>query len=241
MVPRQLAVGGLAGVVAFLCLVPSAGAANRRISISNYQWSDRAIELDLGEHVTWYWVGPDTMHSVTGDSPNAGGLDSDAGIDLPKHEVGDSFQAGFDAPGTYDLVCKLHSTVRGTVTVSDTPGDPAAEPDPVPKSQVDEKAPRLRELALAANPVRGRGGQLHFSLGERAKVDADYYRVEDGEREFAGWAKWNGYVGWNEIRFGGRGNHFRAEPGRYVAVLRVTDRSGNLSGPRELRFEIRAG
>jgi plastocyanin len=244
LVPRQLSLGAVAAlVVAALALLPAAaGAANRRIAISNYQWSEQSVELDLGEHVTWYWVGPDTMHSVTGESANARGLDSDAGIDLPKHEVGDSFQAAFDAPGTYELVCKLHSTVRGTVTVSGTPGDPASEPDPVPRSRVDQRPPRMRQLALARDPVRGRGGQLHFALDERAKVDADYYLLEPGgERRFAGWAKWNAYVGLNEIRFGGRGEHFRAEPGRYVAEIRATDRDANVSEPRELRFEISAG
>jgi plastocyanin len=232
----------LAVAVAVTLVVPAAaGAANRRVSISNYQWSDSTIELGLGEHVTWYWVGPDTMHSVTGDSPNAGGIDSDAGIDLPRHRIGDSFQASFNQPGTYQLVCKLHSTVRGTVTVSDTPGDPSAEPDPVPKSAVDDKAPRLREVSLASNPIRGRGGQLRFSLDDRGTVDADYYLLEDGERRFAGWAKWSAYVGLNEIRFGGRRDHFDARPGRYVAVLHATDDDDNLSEARELRFQIRAG
>ncbi len=240
MVPRLLAAA--AALLATLLLATNADAANRRVAISNYQWSDRALELDLGEHVTWYWVGPDTMHSVTGDSPNAFGIDSDKGIGLPNHTIGDSFQQSFDAPGTYNLVCKLHSTVRGTVTVSDTPGDPASEPDPVPPSRVDLKAPRMRGIALATNPIRGRGGQLHFDLGERAEVDADYYRLgSGGRRQFAGWAKWSAYVGLNEVRFGGRGKHFRAAPGRYVAELRATDRDQNTSDPRPVRFEIKAG
>ena len=152
----------MAAVAVLLATAAPADGANRRVAISNYQWSDESIELDLGEHVTWYWVGPDTMHSVTGESPNALGIDSDPGIDLPQHRIGDSFQLAFETPGTYELVCKLHSTVRGTVTVSDTPGDPAAEPDPVPASQVDLKAPRIRELSLADRSLRGRGGQLQL-------------------------------------------------------------------------------
>jgi plastocyanin len=229
----------VAGLVALIAPA-AAGAANRRISISNYRWSDGSVEIGLGEHVTWYWVGPDTMHSVTGESQNAAGIDSDAGVDLPQHRIGDSFQASFDQPGTYQLVCKLHSTVRGTVTVSDAPGDPVAEPDPVPKSSVDNRAPRLRRVSLASNPIRGRGGELHFSLDDRGKVDADYYLLEDGDRRFAGWAKWSAYVGYNQIRFGGHREHFEAEPGRYVAVLHATDEDDNLSEPREVRFQIRA-
>jgi plastocyanin len=245
LVPRQLSAPGrvIAGIVvaiaALLALAPTAGAANRRISISNYQWSTIDLQVDLGEHVTWYWIGPDTVHSVTGDSDNDHAIDSDPNNSFPNHDIGDSFQVSFDQPGTYQFRCKLHSVVRGSVTVSDQPGDPVAEPDPVPKSRVDLKAPTLRRLDLAS-PIRGRGGQLHFALGERAKVDADYYRLDaDGERHFAGWARWSGYVGLNEVRFGGRGKHFRALPGRYRAELRATDRNANTGEPRTVGFEIR--
>ena len=238
MVPRLL--GHLAVALGLLALVPAATeGANRRVAISNYQWSSPQISLDLGERVTWYWVGPDVVHSVTGDSPNAAGLDSDPNDTLPQHPVGDSFRLGFDQPGVYQFVCKLHSTVRGTVTVSETPGDPVSEPDPIPPNQVDTKAPKLRKLQLAS-PLTGRGGPLHFTLGEPAKLDADYFRLgPGGERTFAGYAKWRGYLGLNQIRFAARGPHFRAEPGRYVAELRATDRDNNLSKPRSIRFEIR--
>lgn len=235
----RLGIWALAALVAAITIAPAAEAANRRLAISNYQWSDSSIELGLGEHVTWYWVGPDTMHSVTGESPNALGIDSDLGIDLPRHRIGDSFRLDFEAPGTYELVCKLHSTVRGTVTVSDAPGDPATEPDPVPVSQVDLKAPRMRRINLEDRSVRGRGGQLSFALAERARLEADYFRVDpSGRRRFAGWARWSAYLGLNEIRFGGRGEHFSARPGRYVAELRATDRAQNTSEPRLVRFEI---
>ncbi len=224
--------------LAALALAPAAGAANRRVAISNYQWSAPQLEIGLGEHVTWYWTGPDTVHSVTGDSPNAAGLDSDPQTSLPHHKVGDSFALSFDSPGTYAFACKLHSTVRGTVTVSATPGDPLAEPDPVPAANVDLRAPRLRALRLDPPLIGGRGGRLAFELDEPAKLDADYYRRGHGERRFAGWSKWRGYLGLNEIRFGGRGDHFAARPGRYVAELRATDRESNLSKPRLVRFRI---
>ena len=238
MVPRLVAVA-----LAFAALLPAvADAANRRVAISNYQWSSPEISVNLGEHVTWHWVGPDIVHSVTGESPNAAGIDSDPNDTLPQHPVGDTFQVAFDEPGTYEFVCKLHSTVRGTVTVSTTPGDPVNEPHPVPANQVDLKAPRLRNLEFAS-PVSGAGGPLRFTLGERAKLDADYYRIgPNGVRTFAGYAKWRGgYLGINQIRFAARGPHFDAEPGRYVAELRATDRDSNLSEPRLIRFEIRRG
>ena len=235
---RRACAVALAAGLAALALAPVAGAANRRVAISNYQWSSPQLEIGLGEHVTWYWTGPDTVHSVTGDSPNAAGLDSDPQTSFPHHRIGDTFQLSFDSPGSYNFVCKLHGTVRGTVTVSSTPGDPAAEPDPIPASNVDLRAPRLRDLGLEPPAITGRGGQLRFALDERAAVDADYYRRAHGERRFAGWAKWRAYLGLNEVRFGARGKHFDARPGRYVAELRATDRESNVSKPRLVRFRV---
>lgn len=244
MVHRRLGRAGALAAIAAACtlvLAAAAGAANRRIAISNYRWSAPDIQVNLGEHVTWYWVGPDTMHSVTGESANAAGVDSDPQTTFPRHPVGDSFAVRFDTPGTYSFVCKLHSTVRGTVTVSPTPGDPQSEPDPVPPSLIDRQAPRVRELSLASSVLRGRGGQLRFSLDERARVEADYYRRgRGGRREFAGWGRWRGYIGQNEIRFGGRAKNFSAGPGRYVAELQATDREGNAGPRRTVRFQIRA-
>jgi plastocyanin len=243
LVPRFLIRVGLAAltiVLAALALAPAANAANRRIAISNYQWSSPNIQVDLGEHVTWYWVGPDVVHSVTGNSDNDAGIDSDPGNPLPDHPVGDSFQVGFDQPGVYQFQCKLHSTVRGTITVSDTQGDPVAEPDPVPANRVDFKAPKTENLRLESKVMTGAGGQLHFTLGEKAKLDADYFLVgPHGKRTYAGFGKWNGYLGVNQIRFARRNSHFPAEAGRYVAELRATDHDNNVSKPRQIRFEIR--
>jgi plastocyanin len=217
-----------------------AGAANRRVAIGDYRWSQPELAIDLGEHVTWYWVGPDTMHSVTGTSQNAIGIDTDPDTGQPRHQVGDTFALRFDTPGTYTFQCKLHSSVRGTVVVSSTPGDPSAEPDPVPETNLDLRAPTIRRPRLASKTLRGRGGQLRLELDERSKLDADYYRLDRrGRRDFEGYAVWRGYIGLNEIRFGARAPHFRARPGRYVALLRATDRDNNISDPREIRFRIR--
>ena len=49
------------------------------------------------------------------------------------------------------------------------------------------------------------------------------------ERHFAGWNKWNAYIGFNEVRFGARAKHFDAARGRYVADLTATDRENNAS------------
>ncbi|MDX6583877.1 MAG: hypothetical protein QOI10_3061 [Solirubrobacterales bacterium] len=239
----RIALGAGVAALAVVGLAPAAEATNQRISISNYQWSNPDVQIDLGENVTWYWTGPDVVHSVTGDSPNDAGIDSDPNNNLPNHPVGDSFRVGFDQAGVYQFRCKLHPSVRGTVTVSGTPGDPGGEPaQPVPENNVDLKAPQLRKLSLDAKAFPGRGTQLHFWLGERSKLDAEYYLVGgDGERSFAGWDKWKGYVGLNEIRFGRREKNFDPEPGRYVADLRATDHQNNASRVRSVHFRIRPG
>lgn len=248
MVHRQLtaraALGVALALIGVLAAAPAAQATNQRIAISNYQWSIPDIHIDLGEHVTWYWTGPDVVHSVTGDAPNDAGIDSDPGNPLPNHPVGDSFEVDFGQPGVYPFRCKLHNSVRGTVTVSNTPGNPEGEPaQPVPKNNVDLKAPEIRQISLARKTFRGRGEQLHFSISEKAKLDGEYYRIDrNGRRSFAGWDKWKSYIGINQVRFGRRGEHFKAEPGRYVAELRATDYDNNTSRPRKVHFRIgRAG
>ena len=218
----------------------SASAANRRVAIGHYQWSIPQIHLDLGEHVTWYWVGPDTLHSVTGTSPNDAGWDSDPGQSTPRHDLGDTYQLTFNQPGTYTFQCKLHSGVRGSVVVSDQPGDPSKEVDPIPKVNLDVKPPHLNGVTLGSNEFGRKGTKLRWGTNERSKLDAEYYEVRHGHRgKFAGWDAWKGHVGFNESKFGGRGKHFAARPGRYMAVIRATDESNNTGKKRTRRFKIR--
>ncbi len=229
-----------AALAAALALAAPALGSNRRIAIGHYQWSNPLINLDLGEHVTWYWVGPDTMHSVTGTSPNDEGIDSDKGKDFPHHDLGSSFQVAFDTPGTYTFQCKLHSAVRGTIVVSNSPGDPSTEPDPVPPNNVDLSPPYMDGLRLDSTSLGRRGTRLHFGLDERGVVDAEIYRLTGPKhrRHFAGWQTWKAYVGLNRVRFANPSRHFRPRPGRYVAEIRATDRSNNTTRARRVGFSI---
>ena len=240
MVHRQLIRLIAATLVVGLLLPAIAEGANRRISISDYRWSTNDIQIDLGEHVTWYWIGPDTMHSVTGDSPNAVTFDSDPQTAQPIHDIGDSYRLDFSSPGTYRFRCKLHSTVRGTITVSGNPGDPVTEPDAVPQSKVDRTPPELREISLNKRTFGKRGTNLKFSLGEVSKVAAEMYRFdESGKRRFAGYQKWRAHIGWNGVRFGGKSKRFRPRPGTYEALITATDQAQNPSKPKRIKFTIR--
>jgi plastocyanin len=244
LVPRRqltrFSVAIAACLVATALAAPvAADASNRRIAIGDYRWTPPEVDIDLGEHVTWHWVGPDTVHSVTGTSANAIGLDSDPQTAFPNHPVGDSFRLDFDAPGSYQFHCKLHSFVRGTVVVSSTPGNPNTEVDPVPPIQVDLQPPTVSELRLNRYSFRPRGTAMPFALDERSTLDAEIYRLRKKHKpRYAGYREWNAYIGYNSVKFGGRSDHFKARPGRYRAVIIATDESANTVTAKRLRFSI---
>lgn len=249
MVPRLLRATGricprYAGITAFslLLLWPAAPAQalNTRVSIANYAWSQPQVHLDLGEKVTWDWLGPDLAHSITGISADAVQWDSDPGIDAPAHRAGDTYTIQFDSPGEYFFQCKLHAAVRGEVIVSDVPGNPDSDPGPQPPLNLDLKPPTVGSLILAKRSTKGSKG-IGFSLhvNERGRLDAEYYRLNSkGRRVFNGYETWKTFIGINHLRLGARWGHFRAKPGRYLAVLRASDEAANESKPLRKRFTI---
>lgn len=221
-------------------LAAPAGATNTRVSIANYAWSNPEVHVDLGETVTWDWLGPDLAHSVTGTSANDLQWDSDPGTDAPSHQPGDSYTLQFSQPGIYFFHCKLHAFVRGEVVVSDFPGDPNSDPGPQPPLNIDVKPPTLGSVALAKQRVRGHGGiGLSAQISERGSLDAEYYRLAaKGRRVYNGYKTWDTFIGINHLKLGARWKHFRARPGRYEAVLRATDTAANVSRPVKKRFVI---
>jgi plastocyanin len=231
-----------AAALALLAAPAAASASNTRVSISNYEWSNKEVHVNLGEKVTWDWLGPDLAHSVTGISSNDLGWDSDPGTDAPSHQPGDSFTLQFNEPGTYLFQCKLHAVVRGEVVVSDVPGDPNSDPGPQPPLNVDVTPPTLGSVALAQTQTRGsKGIGLSAQISERGSLDAEYYRLNSkGRRVYNGYKTWDAFIGINHFALGARWKHFRAKPGRYQAVLRVTDTSNNTSKPVKKSFTILA-
>jgi plastocyanin len=217
-----------------------ASANNTRVSIANYAWSNKAVQINLGEKVTWDWLGPDLAHSVTGISPNSIGWDSDPGTDAPSHTAGDSFTLQFNTPGTYLFQCKLHSIVRGEVIVSETPGDPNSDPGPQPPLNVDVKPPTLGGIALKKTSFKGsKGVGFSAQISDRGRLDAEYYRLNSkGKRVYNGYKVWDAFIGVNHLTLAARWKHFRAKPGRYQVVLRATDASENVSKPVKKAFTI---
>jgi plastocyanin len=232
----------LAGVlaVAECVLPPAARAADAKVAIGYYRWSHPVVHIDLGQRVTWYWVGPDTMHSVTGVSSNDLTEDSDPNRAEPDHRVGDTFRLSFTQPGVYQFRCKLHPVVHGEVIVSGTPGNPADDPDPIPRPNVDLTRPTLTDMFLASRSLTLGGTELHLALDDPSEIDAEIWHTDARGRRttYAGWQQWRAHIGFNELPFASRGRHFRPRPGRYVAYVKATDMYNNVSRTRTLRFTI---
>ena len=235
------ALGSAAATAAALGLLAAgtARAADAKVAIGHYQWSRAVVHVDLGQHVTWYWVGPDTMHSVTGISANDADDDSDPGNSQPDHRLGSTFRLTFSQPGVYEFQCKLHPVVRGEVIVSGTPGNPLDDPDPVPKLNVLLIRPTLTQVFLSGTRLRGSGTTLNLALDDPSLIDAEIWHVAHGHRStYAGWVRWRAHIGYDYLPFGGRSRHFRPAPGRYVAFLQATDLFNNVSRIRRVPFRI---
>jgi plastocyanin len=227
------------GVAAALLATGTARAADAKVGIGHYQWSQPVVHVDLGQHVTWYWVGPDTMHSVTGISANDAGEDSDPGNSQPDHRLGSAFRLSFTQPGVYEFQCKLHPVVHGEVVVSATPGNPLDDPAPVPKLNVLLIRPTLTGVFLASRRFRTAGTTLNLALDDPSVIDVEIWHVAHGHRStYAGWRRWRAHIGFNYLPFGGRDDHFRPAPGRYVAFLQATDLFNNVSRIRRVVFTI---
>lgn len=225
--------------LAAMAFPAAAGAVNTRVSIAYYKWSSPEVHVNLGEKVTWDWLGPDLAHSVTGISANSRQWDSDPHTDAPFHRAGYSYTIQFNEPGTYTFQCKLHPVVRGNVIVSDVPGEPNSDPGPQPPLNLDVTPPKLGPLKLAKHRAQGSAGvPLSAKVSEKGHLEAQYYRLAPGGRTYAGFARWKTSAGINHLKLGARWKRFPAQPGRYEAVLRASDGSANQSKPMKLRFAI---
>lgn len=79
------------------------------VAIVDFAYSPEVVQTSVGQPVAW--TNEDSAaHTVTSDGD--GPLDSG---DLPG---GESYEAAFDAAGTYEYLCTIHPTMRGTVEVS---------------------------------------------------------------------------------------------------------------------------
>ena len=123
--------------------------------------------------------------------------------------------------------------------VSDEPGDPNKEVDPVPKINVDLKPPHLNGVKLHSNEFGRKGTTLRWGTNEKSKLDASTTRSATGTAASSpAGTDWKGHVGYDDATFGGKSKHFDAKPGRYMAIVRASDTSNNTSKKRDCRFKV---
>jgi plastocyanin len=107
----------------------TAFGANHDIAVGNNKTlspNSGSASINLGDTVTWSWIGPDTNHIIAAFSGQAEQWDSDPGINDIDHLVGHSFGHTFTHEGAYTYRCRIHpDKMSGTITVSN-PGVPVA-------------------------------------------------------------------------------------------------------------------
>ena len=226
-----------AALLALAALLPAtAGAVNTRVSIANYAWSNPEVHVDLGEKVTWDWLGPDLAHSVTGISAErpAVGL-RPAAPTPPSTGPATATRCSSTQPGTYFFQCKLHAVRarrRGRLRRArrtQLRSGPAAAAE-----HRREAADAGGSFSLPKRGHEGRDGVSAQRPGQRAGHARR--RVLPASTRRAGASTTatrpgTTFIGINHLRLGARWKHFRARPGRYQAVLRATDESANESKP----------
>ena len=132
-------------LVLTLALAPPAAAANGFISVQDFQFAPRFVQIQPGEKVDFNFEGP-SAHTAT---LRKGQIDSyDSGLTGPGAKA-----HRFRYPGRFALLCTIHAEMTATVQV----GTP------------EMVAPRL--TGLKARPGAGRV-TLVFRLSERSVVTA---------------------------------------------------------------------
>ena len=218
MVHRR-ALGLITVLVALLATAAPAGATSAKVALGDFRWSPMDVTVAPGDTVEWFWIGPDTQHSIT-QMGVENGIDSDPGNAAPFHPLGDTFTVKFDQPGTYQFHCKLHALVKGTVRVTDDPSQAGPSLEPDPQVVGDHRAPELTE-------ARWEGSLLKYTLNERARMRMDVMKARPGVDRYFGGRSFKGHIGWNQYAFDRVLRDRRLKPGSYYVLLTAADAAGN--------------
>ena len=92
-----------------LPFAPTARAADVNVSIVDFAFSPKTVNVQLGDTVIWTNNGG-SPHTVTSDG-GSGPLGS------ATLNNGDTYQFTFTTDGTYDYHCSIHPSMTGTVNV----------------------------------------------------------------------------------------------------------------------------
>ncbi len=86
-------------------LAPTVGIAE--VTIQNFAFSPAEITVAMGSTVRW------TNQDGTAHTVKA----ADGSWASPNLDKGGTFEKVFDKPGTYEYICGIHPTMKGTITV----------------------------------------------------------------------------------------------------------------------------
>lgn len=104
----------LTGLVIFLLILPKhtlAGAYSTTVTIQNFQFLPREIQVTPGTVVIWQ-NNDSSPHTSTADDINSG-----EGWSSGTLATGQTFSKTFSKPGIYTYYCNIHPSMRGTVQV----------------------------------------------------------------------------------------------------------------------------
>jgi plastocyanin len=87
---------------------PSAAAGGQNVEIKNFAFNPASATAKVGDKVTWK-NSDSATHTVTFD---------DGSTDSNDIATGATFEHIFDKAGTFAYHCKIHSSMKGTITVS---------------------------------------------------------------------------------------------------------------------------
>lgn len=155
--PARLVAACLAALVAVAVLAvggPSVGAEaveparSVAVQVVDNTYSPPVVTAEVGESVTWSWVG-DNPHSVSGGPWGSSHPGCSAASTLACGTRGTTFTWTPQQVGTVDYRCEVHAGMNGTVEVV------AAGPDPSP-TPTDDESPRPEPSQSAtASPSPG--------------------------------------------------------------------------------------
>jgi len=86
---------------------PSVSQSNNTVEIKNFAFNPPAITIKKGQTITWT-NNDSASHTIT----STGNFDS--GVIAP----GGQWSFTFNQTGTFDYICTIHPTMKGTVVVS---------------------------------------------------------------------------------------------------------------------------
>lgn len=106
--PAATTAGGGGGGGAAPCSVATS-AGSVTAAIKDFEFDPATVTAKVGDTITWTNNGP-TNHTVT--------LDDQPSCDTGTIAAGATGSLTFTAAGTYAFHCKIHSSMKGTITIS---------------------------------------------------------------------------------------------------------------------------